>query len=132
MQTKQPHFMQNIWLYRGLAAIAYIIATFLFFSPIDPNGGSLFPHFDKFAHCIVFFGLTGLTEFSFNKQSKRIVIALLCYGALVEILQGAFFNRQASFYDLVADASGILLFYLLLTKTKLACFRSWAAAQSAH
>ena len=129
---KRFQFLQNIWLYRVLALIAYVIATSLFFAPLDPESGGWFPHFDKFAHCIIFFGLTGLTEFSLNKKAKFILIGLVIYGAAIEILQGAFFGRQASFYDLLADTSGILLFYLLLFKTKLLCFRSWVAAQSAR
>lgn len=124
--------ISQTWFYKILACIAYVIATSLFFSPIDPNATGLFPHFDKVAHCIVFFILAGVTEFSFHQQAKKIVIGLIIYGALVEVLQGQFFNRQSSGLDLLADASGVALFYLLLLRTKLSCLRSWVAAQSGH
>jgi len=122
-------FFKNIWLYRILAITCYLVATVLFFSPIDPNSTDLFPHFDKFAHCIVFFSLAGLTEFSLKNKSVWIILGLIFYGGAVEVLQGQFFNREASFLDLMADISGIAFFYLFLTKTKLSCFRSWVAAQ---
>lgn len=114
---------------RVLTIVLYAVATSLFFGSSEHSVPAPFPHFDKLAHFCVFFALACMTEFSVNARIIYKIMALAIYGALIEVCQGAFFDREMSFWDWYADMAGVICFYFLILKTKLSCLRSWVMAQ---
>lgn len=97
---------EHFWL--GLGGLFAI--TILYLSLIDlPLSDNYIPHQDKVLHLIAFFGMTlwfsqlvrGLTAL------LMIMVVMLCFGGLIEMLQMLTPYREASKWDLVADALGI-------------------------
>ncbi len=90
---------------------AFFVCCYLFFSqqniPVDINNG------DKWAHIIIFFGLSFLFFFSTKLARYWQVLILLVYGAGVEVIQHFISYRSGGFDDVLADTAGILLFYSL-------------------
>ncbi|KMT66466.1 VanZ family protein [Catenovulum maritimum] len=121
--------ISKLTLFKLFTLAYFIFTSFLFFKPINIEGTQLFPHFDKLAHCLVFLSLSFLVELCINNNHKQKIVYLACYGALVEIIQGSFFNREMSFLDWLADILGIVIFYFIFFKTKFSCIRLWVMAQ---
>lgn len=69
-----------------------------------------FEVWDKINHFFAFVILTGLLYFSFVKVKwfNFIVLPLVCYGLILEALQGLTQYRFFSWFDLCADVVGIL------------------------
>ena len=66
-------------------------------------------HFDKWAHFVMFLGLTVWFAGLYRARSYwRVAIGLLAFGVLIEICQRAVGYRSAEWMDVVADALGIL------------------------
>lgn len=134
-------FVKQPYIIRSVTVSTFLYATYLFFAPVDPNQASLFPHFDKFAHFVVFATLTMLGCFSYSRQltdktkthlkfNLTMVIAFFAiYGASIECLQGSFFEREASVADWLADMLGTFTSLILLFKTRLSCLLFWVAAR---
>ena len=106
--------MKNAF-YKILFYLAVVIATFGFFAEVK-NGGMGFPHTDKIAHLVIFFGLTWLGCKAHSFKNVTVILSAAIYGAIIEICQGAFFARQASVADWVADLFGCLLALYFLKK----------------
>ena len=64
---------------------------------------------DKAKHFIVFYGLSILASLALpTSRLWRIGLVVLAFGGLIEILQGLpIIGRDASWFDLLADACGI-------------------------
>jgi VanZ family protein len=78
------------------------------------------PYFDKFVHLGMYFVLMSVIIFENRKiiinNSQLLLIALIpfFYGILLEILQSLLtLTRTGSFFDALADGTGILLSILL-------------------
>ena len=97
------------------AAIVFLLHVI----PIKPHREPQFkiPHLDKAVHFVMFFTLAFLiyralvvARNSLKPLAKQIAfIALFClsYGALMEFLQGTYFNeRDSDVFDWFADAAG--------------------------
>ena len=69
---------------------------------------------DKLVHILAFFTLAYLLDASFPRQAFdwRKGLFLLCYGLLIEYLQGETTHRQASAGDVLADLIGIGVYLL--------------------
>ncbi|WP_016957821.1 VanZ family protein [Catenovulum sp. SX2] len=134
-------FIRQTYVIRTITVCTFLYATYLFFAPIDPSSEGLFPHFDKFAHFVVFGALTTLGCFSYSRQLTdktkthlkfnltMVIVFFAIYGASIECLQGSFFDREASMADWLADMLGTLTSLFLLFKTRLACLLFWVAAR---
>ncbi|WP_165184917.1 VanZ family protein [Caulobacter soli] len=86
-----------------LSASAYALAKALL--PGDDSVG--FIPWDKAKHFIVFYVLSVLASLALpQSRLHRIGLVLLAFGGSIEILQG-FVGRDASWFDLFADACGI-------------------------
>jgi VanZ family protein len=86
-----------------LAASAYALAKALL--PDDHSIG-LIP-WDKARHFIVFYVLSVLAGLALpQSRLHRVGLVILAFGGAIEILQG-FVGRDASWFDLLADACGI-------------------------
>lgn len=67
---------------------------------------------DKLQHVSAFFALGLLLDFSFPERPFGIgkIGSLLAYGVLLELAQAAAPTRDPSFWDMGADAVGLLLY----------------------
>ncbi len=96
------------YLFLCLAAIGLVVALM----PMDERLGA--HNLDKLWHVSAFFGYALLlalaTRRSFWHWQAPV---LLFYGAFIEILQAFVPWRSCSLADLLADACGILLFWVL-------------------
>lgn len=130
MEWLNPH---KRGLILSLTLCAFTVASYLFFKPMDDLGPPLFPHFDKFAHFIVFSGLSFILVLALALKYTSVLmtclILLAIYGGLIEVLQGQFFDRQMSLADWFADLAGCLFTLFLYRSTQLKCLRSWASAR---
>jgi VanZ family protein len=109
--------LKNIRMrYRLIAWACLILVSFLFLLP-----GSALPKkdwfsyifLDKWIHVILFAILTllWLKAFSISKRVfNTIIFLMILYGILIELSQELFVrNRSMDFYDILADAAGVLL-----------------------
>jgi VanZ family protein len=64
---------------------------------------------DKANHAFAFFVLAVLGAMAYPGRLMRVLVALLGYGALIEVLQGLTGWRDAEWLDLAADGVGLLL-----------------------
>lgn len=75
------------------------------------------PHLDKIVHIILYFVFGILMQFYLYDEkhySRRIrifitIIITSCFGAVIEYLQEAYFNRSSELEDLIANFIGIIL-----------------------
>lgn len=69
---------------------------------------------DKIMHVLAFFGFAVLLDACTRLDFWRFQVPLLLvYGALVEVLQSFTSYRTFSLLDFVADAAGVLLYWLI-------------------
>ena len=64
---------------------------------------------DKANHALAFGVLAVLGGIAYPGRLARLLVALLAYGALIEVLQSLTPDRSAEWLDLLADAVGLLL-----------------------
>lgn len=97
--------------------IFFITVIFILYKALTPPSGTPFLAFDnadKLLHASAFFVLSFLLNRASSSISKRIrnMVSLLAFGILIEILQSFTGYREVSFWDVMADLVGILLFQL--------------------
>jgi VanZ family protein len=78
-----------------------------------PDGQDL-PTNDKVGHCLAYLVLSLQLFLLSSSRNGRINLALVAlgYGLLMEILQGFVPNRDPSFYDILANSTGVLLGFI--------------------
>ena len=70
---------------------------------------------DKLGHGLAYFVLMVSGFLAFGKKLQyRMIVFLIFFGVLMEILQGLTPNRETSFFDLLANSSGICLGWLFV------------------
>jgi hypothetical protein len=81
---------------------------------------------DKFQHILAYVALSfWFAGIVVRRKHAGLVLALMCFGALLELLQGQMgLGRQADFFDLGANALGIAT-GLLLAFTPLGRWALW-------
>lgn len=86
-----------------------LILTYLLLMELPPSPHpSLYK--DKCQHLVAFAGVTFWGLLAFGWTARRLCWWLLGYGALMEVLQAWLtLSRQASGFDWLADALGVLL-----------------------
>lgn len=95
------------FLFISLALLGIVVALL-------PGGGEGFPYADKLMHAGALFGFAALLDLATPRSFWRWKFpVLLCYGAVIEVVQAFTTWRSASVADLVADAVGILLYWLV-------------------
>lgn len=94
--------------YISIIAIEYLATTSLEIKPIQNS-------WDKANHFIAFFTLYITLSFGYPKLSlvKKVAL-LLAFGIQIEIVQAFLPNREFSLLDVVADAVGIFLGFIIL------------------
>lgn len=101
------------WL--GVIAVAAFIVYFSLVipAPAPPQPG---PLWDKKLHFTAYLGLalalayaTATSRESTTRRAALVFAAAVCFGVLIEVLQGPLPSRDFSYLDMVADAIGALL-----------------------
>lgn len=90
-----------------LVSISMLIA--LVYGSLSPPGGEqVFPHLDKLVHILAYMVFCGWHRMVFPGHGMQVLLASLALGAVLEILQGMTGYRDASIYDILANAIGCL------------------------
>jgi len=98
--------------------IFFITVIFVLYNALTPPSGDAplfdFPDGDKVLHASAFFVLSFLLNRASSTIHHRIrnMLSLLAFGILIEFLQSFTTYRTVSFWDVMADLVGILLFQL--------------------
>ncbi|MCH9812948.1 MAG: VanZ family protein [Epsilonproteobacteria bacterium] len=107
--------------------IFFVTVFIVFYLAVVPNDSVLFDFGlgDKFNHFLAFFTLSLLLNRSSSSYEKRLrnVIVLTLFGAFIEMIQLFIQYRSASFYDLLADIFGILVFQAFYSLYRLIRYR---------
>ena len=92
----------------------YITVLAVFILALLPNGNDNIHINDKILHATAFFVLSlELNRASSTiKHRLRNIGALLAFGIFIEFAQSLTPAREASFYDIIADLIGILIFQI--------------------
>ena len=107
-----------IIFYRLFFVVYWSFLTFLALIPISESK-QIFPYIDKVIHFLSFVILLFLFDKSFEKPISFFVVAtFFCYGILVEFAQSFTETRSAEISDLLANASGLLVYYFFAPKLK--------------
>jgi len=100
-------------LARVLFFIVLSTATFLFLWQFPSTGAQRIPHLDKLVHFGIFFVLAFTFHRAFLLSAKFSLLILACYGLLIELAQAYSPGRSADVYDWLADASGVVVYFIL-------------------
>lgn len=99
-------------LARVLFFVVLSIATFLFLWQFPSTGAQGIPHLDKLVHFGIFFVLALTFHRAFALSAKLSLLFLACYGLLIEVAQSYAPGRGADVYDWLADASGVIAYFI--------------------
>lgn len=89
------------------AACAAVAALSL--APVEHLPPQVFDIWDKAQHAAGFAALAFLGRLAYPSQPSRLLVALLVYGALIEVAQAATGWRQGDVKDWIADAVGVVI-----------------------
>ena len=111
-------------------SLAFAISYICYAAFSQPSGDPPFPGFDKLLHASAFFILALLSEYSLFKLSKQsvwaIIIALMIYGLFIEITQSFLSYRDSSWRDLIANMTGIMLYFISPQKIRIVFHSAYA------
>ncbi len=91
--------------WRTLLALLLCIVTWLALTPAPPPSADL--GWDKLNHIAAFAALAAAAFLGYGGAWRRIAMALLGYGAMIEVLQSFTSARSSDAADLLADGLGI-------------------------
>ena len=99
-----------------LLFLALVMVTWQALSPSPAQATQLID--DKMGHALVFLFLAIISDHAFATTAFnwKKALWLMFYGVAIEVLQHFIPGRDFSFLDMLADASGLLI-YFILTKT---------------
>lgn len=109
-----------------VALVAMILATTYF--AVSKGGPIVNDQInDKFAHASAFFVLGLLVDWSNPRSGYGLykIGPLMGYGLLIEFVQSYLPYRTASMMDLIADATGLLLYGVVLLLIRRTPVNSW-------
>ncbi|MEO7937574.1 MAG: VanZ family protein [Burkholderiaceae bacterium] len=95
----------------ALAALLVVVLA-LSLLPLGPDAPTT--GWDKTNHLLAFSTLAVLGCLAYPGRTPTTLLALLGYGALIEVLQSFTDYRSAEWADLLADALGLLVGWALL------------------
>lgn len=106
------HIPRATWIARALLALSVLVISWL--SVMHVTQTSSIPFLDKIEHALAFLWLAACAHVAFRGRERGTVIALVCYGLLIELVQWQLPWREFSLLDWVADTAGILTWLLML------------------
>jgi hypothetical protein len=115
------------WLLTGWLLVALVISLSLTPPPSDLPG---FPGVDKLTHLAAYGMLTLWFGFIYLRGPRyvRLSLGLIIMGGVLELIQGILGHRSMDHYDMLANASGVAIGWLL-AQTRLggalAGFEAW-------
>ncbi len=108
--------------------IFFFTAGVIFILAVVPSDGIelSFEYEDKIKHIFAFFTLSFLLNRASSTIEHRVrnMVALLLFGAVIELVQSFLPYREASMGDIYADLTGILIFQLILSGYRFYLFQS--------
>jgi VanZ family protein len=111
--TFTPRPLRNLWLWRN-AGRALILASLVVALLPAPAGMGSIAFGDKLAHAGAFAALMlWYAQIYAGNDRLRCALGLVGLGLAIELLQSLVPYRSADGWDLAADASGVLLGWLL-------------------
>jgi VanZ family protein len=111
----------KVWLKGKMYLIAIAITlSLLVLSLIKvPEYKVSVTHLDKWQHCFAYFvlSISWLIVFYKKKKKRFIVVCCILLGVIIEILQNTLTSyRTGDFYDVIANAIGVLLGLFVFNK----------------
>ena len=88
--------------------VALILVMVLALLPVEHLQLPVFDWWDKAQHVLAFAVLTGWAQWLWPQRHLRIALAMVLYGAAIEIAQWAVGWRFAEWADVLADAIGVM------------------------
>lgn len=110
------HYPNLRWFSRISLSILFPLSLWIALIPIDQYVPST-AFSDKILHFLVFFGFSVLLHIALQKPQSfwyKNGLPLIGYGFLIEILQSFTQYRFFSIWDGLADALGIIMFWIIL------------------
>ena len=100
------------WLFVAYSLVAYVIYSSLTPTPIHVDVS----FFDKYAHTFGYFVLMGrfMQLYHGIKNTSLCAVVLILMGVALEFIQDLTGYRFFDFYDMLANAAGVLLAWSLL------------------
>ncbi|HHJ38959.1 MAG: hypothetical protein AXA67_10770 [Methylothermaceae bacteria B42] len=107
-------FLSHPWWTGALRVCLGVYLLFILYLSLAPQPLEEVEINDKFGHLIAFFGLGLLTDLAFPKHKFGwlVMLNLFAIGVLIEAMQYHTQYRTASIADLIADALGLLGYWL--------------------
>ncbi|QIK37808.1 VanZ family protein [Caldichromatium japonicum] len=102
-----PHPIR--WFYRLVLVVCVLVVLYLALTPMKTTPGL---GYDKANHVLAFWVMAWLAEGGWpgREQAWRRYGWLICYAAFIELLQYELPQREASWFDLLADLLGLALY----------------------
>lgn len=109
-------FMPLIWIKLIRMALVITASAILLLAVLPPTELGIATLNDKLAHVAAFVTLALLLDFAFPRQGLGLskIAVLIAYGMLIEGIQYFLPLREASIADLLANATGIVLYALMV------------------
>ena len=105
-------------LYKSVLLVYWGLITLLALIPL-PQSQQIFPYSDRILHFFSFLILLFLFDKSFDKPISIATLGyLFSYGIFLELAQSLTLTRSAEIYDLVANALGLLVYFVFAPKFK--------------
>lgn len=106
-----PHFQSPAMLkfWQILFWLMWLVLTVLFLLPSEYVENDVFDWWDKAQHALAFATLTIAANLGYRSRLLETLVALLAFGALIEVLQTITGWRQGDLADWVADGVGVLI-----------------------
>ena len=114
--------------WRLMLVLLLCAVTWLALVPAPPR--LLSTGWDKLNHALAFSTLAVVATMAFAAAWRRIGVALLAYGGLIEILQAFIPPREADLADLLTDALGIAIGLLLAGGLRWSAIRARLGSRS--
>lgn len=113
MQNGAALKYRSVWLFVGYAIVALVVYLSLTSNPINLNLG--FPNQDKVFHALAYFSLMfWFAQIYHNTRQRAVMIVVFVFlGLLMEYVQSLSPYRTAEFADMLANATGVILAYVI-------------------
>ena len=98
---------------RTLFVVIFAVVSVLFFWSSPPSGPPGVAHLDKVVHFGLFFIVAASLHYAFRFPYWASITILTLYGLAIEAIQYHIPGRGADVWDLVADLTGAVCFFIL-------------------